>query len=188
MITKMRENINLLKESGKLSKRNIGVISGCAVIVIGVVFTLVYNFCIVNKYNKLGYINTSGKTIGQIAEENGITLEELLEEYGLPENMRADTEEAAAYYTISTGKIASMNGKTFEELKELYHWDDTITPETSWGVAQGEILLKYMYSSEKALDSFKEEYNLGDEVTGDTKYKEVRDIVAKSAPNQKQIG
>lgn len=188
MNTEIKENISSIKLTDRFSKKNKAVICAAGAAILILACTLIYNFCIVNKYNKLGYINTSGKTIGQIAQENGITLETLLEEYGLPKNMRADTEEAAAYYTISTAKIASMNGKTFEELKELYHWDDTITPDTSWGTAQGETLLKYMYSSENALNNFKKEYNLGDDVTGDTKYKEVRDIVAMRSPNEKQIG
>lgn len=186
MVTKIK--LSSLKGNVKSSKKNMAAVCIIGVVILAVIFAVVYNFFIINRYNRLGYINTSGKTIGQIAEENGITLEELLSEYGLPENMRADTEEAAAYYTISVEKIASMSGKTFEELKELYHWDDNITPETSWGVAQGEILLKYMYSSEKALNSFKEEYNLGDDVTGETKYKAVRDAVAMSSPNEKLIG
>ena len=97
--------------------------------------------------------------------------------------MRADTEEAAAYYSIPTWKIAEMSGKSFEDFKKLYGWSDDILPDTPWGYAQDETLLKYMYSSEKALESFKEQYDLGDEVTGETKYKVVRDIVAESNPD-----
>lgn len=151
-----------------------------AIIIIG---AFILKYFSVNKYNQMGYINTSGKTIGELANEQGISLKKFLEKYELPKNMRADTEEAAAYYSIPTWKIAEMSGKSFEDFKKLYGWNDDILPDTPWGHAQDETLLKYMYSSEKALESFKEQYDLGDEVTGETKYKVVRDIVAENNPD-----
>ena len=154
-----------------------------SIVLVVIVCTVIIRCFSVNKYNELGYANTSGKTIGQIAEEQGISVKKFLEKYALPKNMRADTEEAAAYYSIPTWKIAEMSGKSFEEFKTLYGWNDEIKPDTPWGQAQDETLLKYMYASENALNGFKEQYALGDEITGDTKYKVVRDIVTKNNPD-----
>ncbi len=172
----------LEKQSGLKKKKEKAAAVFAAIIIIAAACLLLKMFG-ENKYNKLGYINPSGKTIGQIADEQGITLKELREKYELPGDMRADTEEAAAYYSIPTGKIAELNGMSFENMKKAYGWDDSINADTPWGKAQDETLLKYMYSSEKALQSFKNQYELGDEITGETKYKQVRDIVAEKNPD-----
>jgi len=149
-------------------------------VVIGGIFLIFFSG---NKYNDMGIINPSGKTIAQIADERGITVAELKEKYDLPKDMRSDTEEAAAYYFIPTEKMAQISGSTFEEFKALFGWSDEIKPDTPWGEAQDETQLKYMYQSEKALESFRRQYGLGEEITGETKYKEVRDKVSAENPD-----
>lgn len=163
----------------KLNKKLIAAVVITAV-VIGTIFIVFFSG---NKYNEMGIINPSGKTISQVAQESGITLDELKEKYGLPKNMPSDTEEAAAYYFIPTEKMAQISGSTFDEFKEIFGWGDEIKPDTPWGEAQDETQLKYMYQSEKALESFRRQYDLGDEITGETKYKEVRDKVSAENPD-----
>lgn len=169
-------NITIEKTSKKLKKR---LIIATTVFFAIIIFIMFFSG---NKYNKDGIINPSGRTISDIASERGISVAQLKEEYSLPKDMRADTLEAAAYYNIPTEKMAEMNSMTFEEFAEMFGWGDGIKPDTPWGEAQGETLLRYMYRSEKALDSFKKQYNLGDDVTGETKYKEVRDRVSAETP------
>ena len=185
-------NNNVRKTSVQRSRENKFFNSRTALplgvtIFIIIICLIMFKLFSVNEYNDLGYINTSGKTIGQIAKDQGITLERLLEKYELPKNMRSDTHEAAAYYSIPTWKIAEMSGRTIEQIKKLYGWSDEITPDTPWGIAQDETLLKYMYASEKALDSFRKQYGLGKDITGDTKYKVVRDIVTNKNPDMGKL-
>lgn len=127
---------------------------------------------IVNEYNSQ-YIDVSGKTIAEVAADAGQSLEDFLAEYGLPTDMPADTSESAAYYMISTFKMAQMYGMDFETLKSTMQWDDSITRETPWGIAEGETALS-VYIGDQNLEEFKEYYGLDDSITADTKYKEVR--------------
>ncbi len=154
-------------------------------------------------YNYLGYINVSGNTVADIAEMQGISLDEFLTAYSLPADMPATTDESAAYYSIPTGVMAQMYGMDFESFKIVLELPDTIseislrhkiidlvsdkfnltteiTEDTPWGIAEGELTLSAYVGDEDAIASFKEEYNLGDDVTADTKWKDVRGIVDKA--------
>lgn len=156
-----------------------------AVVVIAlIVLGIVFGPQIFNKYNKEGYIDVSGRTIADVAESSGMELADFLEEYGLPADMPANTSESAAYYTIPCSKMAEMYGMDFETLKSTLEFPDTITEDTTWGEAEGEVRLS-VYVGEDNLDSFKEQYNLGDEVTGDTQWKEIRNTVDEYARQQR---
>ena len=145
-----------------------------AVIIIAAVATSMMNF---NKYNKLGYVDISGKTVQDIADAQGITLAEFLEAYSLPADMPGDTTEANAYYSIPTGVIAEMNGLDFATLKSMLKFQDDVTEETPWGIAEGGILLADYIGGADKVDAFKEQYGLGDEVTAETPWGEIRNTV-----------
>lgn len=154
-----------------------------------------------NKYNNLGYANPSGKTIEEISDELGISLEEFLETYNLPEDMPGDTEEMAAYYTMPVKVFAQMYGIDFATLKEAYSIPDETTPDipktlgdkivslfggnkktetidenTAWGKVMDEMTLA-TYVGEEQLEQFKEFYGITADITGETRYKEVRRAV-----------
>lgn len=132
------------------------------------------------------YINVSGRTIGEVAEQAGYTdFNEFLTEYGLPSDLSADTTESDAYYTIPTGKIAEMYGMELDELKETLGLGDNVTYDTTWGEAESQSPLRF-YIGEEYLDAFKAEYGLGDEVTADTLWGEVRNIVDQKALDDNQ--
>lgn len=154
----------------------IGVVIAVAAAVIVIAAAIITSMMETNKYNKLGYIDISGKTVQDIIDAQGMELSEFLEMYSLPADMPADTTESAAYYTIPTKKIAEMYGMDFDTLKTSLNIPDTVTEDTTWGEAEGEIALAD-YVGEDNLASFKEQYGLGDEVTGETKWKEIRTIV-----------
>ncbi len=162
----------------KKSKAPIVAIIVAAVIVVALcVLTFMGKFpAIYNKYNHMGYVNITGRTIGDIAKDNGMELAELLEQYGLPADMPANTQESAAYYSMPAKTVAQMYGMDFSGLKELLGLGDEITEDTPWGIAEGEVTLE-KYIGADSLDTFKEQYGLGDEVTLETKWKEVRNIV-----------
>lgn len=145
----------------------------------------VYKYMTRNPYNELGYINVSGRTIGEMAEQAGTTLDEFLAEYSLPADMPADTEESAAYYSIPTRKIAEMYGMEVADLKEVLGLGDDVTEETPWGEAEGKAPLG-KYIGEDYLEQFKQEYDLGDDVTADTLWGEVRNIVDKKTLEQQK--
>ena len=160
------------KKKGSKAGAIIAVIVAIIVIAAAVV-TSTMDF---NKYNKLGYVDISGKTIGELATEQGISLEEFLATYSLPEDMPENTTEAAAYYSIPVGKIAEMYGMDLAAMKEQLKLGDDVVAETPWGVAEGEVLVVDYIGAEN-IDAFKEQYGFGDEVNDQTKWKEIRNIV-----------
>lgn len=153
------------------------------VIVALAVATSMMNF---NKYNKMGYVDISGKTIQDIADAQGITLAEFLESYKLPADMPGDTTESAAYYTIPAGVVAEMNGLDFATLKSMLKLPEGVTEETPWGEAEGGILLADYIGGEDKVAAFKEQYGFGDEVTGQTPWGELRNTVDLKTLEQKK--
>jgi len=162
-------------EKGK-KKTVIAIIAAIVVIgaLVGVGFAT--NLLPWNKYNHKGYVNITGRTMADVAEEAGMEYEELLKEYGLPEDMPKNTQESAAYYAMPVKAIAQMYGMDFATLKEMLGFGDDVTEDTEWGLAEGEVTVG-KYVGEENFEEFKSEYGFGDEVTLETKWKEVRKAV-----------
>ncbi len=153
-----------------------------------------------NKYNDMGYPAISGMTIEDISEQMGIGVSEFLTMYNLPADMPADTSQEAAFYSIPLSTFAEMQGidietlktelnipqettviepKTFmEKIKRIFNpvKPEPITDDTPWGVVLDEITLG-SYVGEENLEDFKSFYDLSDDITVDTKYKEVKDAI-----------
>lgn len=138
-----------------------------------------------NKYNKLGYVDISGRTVQDLLDAQGMELEEFLTMYELPADMPADTTEAAAYYCIPVKKIAEMYGMDFATMKETLKIPETVTENTPWGEAEGEIALADYVGAEN-IESFKSQYGLGDEITAETKWKEIRNTVDNVQKEQRE--
>lgn len=162
----------------------VGVVIAAVVIVIAGILIYMFSGNLFNKYNRMGYIDTSGRTIEQIADETGYELADFLATYNLPSDMPGNTYESVAYYNIPCSKIAEMYGMDFAMLKETLKFGDDITEETPWGVAEGETTVG-AYIGDENLETFKEEYGLGEEVTAETKWKEVRNIVDQKAKDDR---
>lgn len=169
-----------IEAAPQAKKPKTGLIVGIAIaiVVIAAVVVLAFGFGnnLFNKYNRMGYVDVSGRTIAEIADQSGYELADFLAVYGLPADMPGSTSESAAYYNIPCSKIAEMYGMDFATLKEMLQWGDDITEDTTWGVAEGETTIA-AYVGEENIESFKEQYGFGDEVTGETQWKEVRNII-----------
>ena len=170
-----------LVETGEKAKKKapVAIIIGAVVIILVLVIAVLckqYSGKIFNKYNRQGYVNTSGKTISEVADKMGMSVEDFLKKYDLPEDMPGNTEETAAYYTMPTSKIAEQYGTDFDTLKKELELGDDITPETKWGDAEATIKVGTYVGAEN-LGRFKEYYGLGDNVTADTKWGEIRNQV-----------
>lgn len=164
-------------EAPKSNKTAAIVIGAAAAVIIAAVLIFLYAagyFGIwFNKYNR-GYIDTTGRTIEEVAEQSGMKLDEFLETYSLPKNMPKNTYESAAFYTMPVSKVAEVYGITFEDMKEQLQLADTVTENDKWGDVEGEVSLGVYLGSEDYVEEFKEYYGLGEEVTADTKWKEIR--------------
>lgn len=174
---------SLIEDDGSVKPKKIKIIIAIlvalavAVIVLAIIFLPKLFFK--NKYEK--YIDVTGRTIGQIAKEQGYDdFKEFLDKWKLPADMPENTSEASAYNAIPFGVIIEMNMyedmETVEDAKKLLELPDWVTEDTPWGEATGEAPLG-AYIGKKNLDSFKSAYGLGNDVTDDTLYKEIRDRV-----------
>lgn len=191
----------------ELPKKKSGVVLGVVIAIVAALLVGAGAMCLVVRnapYNYLGYINVSGRTVGDVAAEQGMEASEFLKNFNLPEDMPSSTIEEAAYYTLPAKTFAAMYGMDFETLKMLFKIPDTvsevplrwkivdllsdkfnipeqITEDTPWGIVEGEITVGE-YVGEEMFEDFKEEYGFGDEITLETKWRNVRrqvDLVNK---------
>lgn len=182
--------VSAVESSVESSKKDMGkkiaAIAAAAVIVAAVVvLAVVKGPSLFNKYNRMGYVDTSGRTIGEVADAAGMDLADFLEQYELPKNMPANTSESAAYYMIPTKVIAEMYSMDFETLKSEFGFPEEVSEDTPWGEAEGQIPLG-KYVGEENLEMFKTEYELGDDVTAETLWKDVRNIVDTKAKEERE--
>lgn len=135
-----------------------------------------------NIYNETDYINTSNRTLQDVANEKEITVEEFKKLYSLPEDMPANTNEAAAFYSLTVENAAKMYGIPVDDmltqLKEVSVGDIEITKDTQYGEAHGSITIKN-HIDDLSFEDFKKAYNLGENVTENTTIREVRTQITK---------
>lgn len=173
--------------SGKLA-----AIVGGFIAVILVVVAILWYFGIINPYER-GYVDISGVTLEELANQEGYSLKEYKKTYGLPFLMPKSTNENAVRNNAKLGATVAQSGMKFEDFKEYYGWGDNITEESTVGEALGETKLSVIIgagemdeeSAQEVLASFKEYYGLGDDITSDTLYKDVREILDRKARDQR---
>lgn len=158
------------------------------------------------KYNNLGYLNVSGKTLGDICKEENIEVNDFLEKYGLPKDMTKDTYYDVAVYMMPVIVRAEIEKTDFETMKEKFNIPDSIgiditsdklwdklkslffgpqyvrerievTEYIPWGLIYDELKLEDIYDGD--FEKLKYEYNFGNDITIHTKMKEVRPIMEK---------
>ena len=132
-----------------------------------------------------GYVDVTGRTVGEVAKERGLELAEYLAEYDLPSDMPELVSETEANYTIPAYRMAEMYGMSFEALKQTFELPDSVTEDMTWGEAIGEATIG-AYAGEGNIESFKKLYNLDNSVTEATKYKEVREQVDTVKKQQRE--
>lgn len=167
-------------EKTKTSKGALIAVIAAAVLVVAliVVGLVVYGPSLFNKYNRMGYIDTSGRTVEEVAEAMNMEYSEFLEMYGLPEDMPKNTTESAAYNNIPISNMAKTYGMSTEDFKGILQLGDDVTDDTTWGEAINKATLG-AYVGEEYLPEFKEYYGLGDDVTVDTLWGDIRQTVEK---------
>lgn len=170
-------SVTVTAPAKKVNKGAVIAVIVAAVLVIAlVVLGILFAPKVFNKYNRMGYVDISGRTVGEVAEEANMDLDEFLEQYGLPADMPSNTTEAAAYNNIPCSNMAATYGMDFATMKELLKFPDEVTEDTPWGEALSMVTLGN-YIGEDNLEDFKQQYGLGDEVNKDTLWGDVRQTV-----------
>lgn len=116
------------------------------------------------------------ETINEAAANEGISISEYLEKYGLPEDLSGSTSVAEAYELMTIENMAKVSGLTVEEFRASNFIPESITNDTKWGEAVPELPFKAIVGEEQVAQ-FKSIYGLGDDITADTKWKEVEPVL-----------
>ena len=156
--------------------------------------------------NNLGYLNVSGLTVAGWCKENDMSFEKFIKDFCLPANITKDTYYDVAYYMMPVAVIAKSENTDFNTLKERYKIPDVIEVQvldddtyskikavfsgpqykkarievnenTPWGIIYDELLIENCI--EDSFEVFKAEYGFGNEITPQTKMKEVRPAMEK---------
>ena len=154
------------------------IIAWILVVLLAAVDIGYYMTNIYNKYNHMGYLDVNGYTIGEVVAGMGMEFDEFKDMYGLPKDMRKDTYMNAAQSLIPVSKMAELNGKDLDSLREMYNFSEEITENSTWGEAIDSMSLKD-YVGEDQFEEFKSKYELGDDITLDTKWGDIRKDIEK---------
>ena len=163
-------------------RKNIGAIIGGAVAAVIVLVAALWYFGVINPY-EIGYVDVSGVTLEDLADQSGYSLKEFKKINGLSWLMPKSTNENAVSNNIKVKTMIKNNrNMNFEDLKEYFEWGDNITENSTMGKARGETKLSIMLGikgmeedvANQTFAAFKKDYGFGDDVTLDTLYKDVR--------------
>ncbi len=175
----VQEKVAEILENIEKKKPNKSAIVAWVLVAALVVFDVLYFFTnIYNKYNHMGYYDVTGFTIGETVAGMGMEFEEFKELYGLPDDMRKDTNVNAAQSMVPISKMAELNGMDIETLKITYNFGEEIDETSTWGEAIDSMKL-IDYVGEEQFAEFKQMYGFGDEITLDTKWGDIRKKVEK---------
>lgn len=183
-------------------RKNIGAIIGGAVAAVVVLVAALWYFGVINPYEK-GYIDTTGETLEQLADKRGYTVNEFKKMYSLPWLMPKSTNANAVDNNIPVSYLieqqnkqsemyASMYGQeyvpiTIESFRAEMGLSEKITEKSPIGKVRGELNLRSLLNltnvdeetAKQEFDKYKKENGLGEDVTLDTLYKDVRVAIDK---------
>ncbi len=166
-------------KNGTVAK--IAAIAGGAVVLALIVFFALLNLGIVNPY-EAGYVDITGETLEDMADQSGYSYKEYKKRFELPFFMPKSTNVNAAGNYVTMSAYSKISGMTIDEIKEQNGFGDDVTEKTTIGEASGNLKLSTLLglddvdeeTAKSTFEGFKEFYELGDEVTLDTLYKDIR--------------
>lgn len=173
-VADLRMENEALKKTNKTLK---GILTAIVAVVVAVALvfggTKLYK-TVYNSYNHMGYYNTSGLSLADVAELNDMTVEEVIDMLGIPEDVKPDTYYDVLEFLIPVSHMAEMYGIDVETMKEAFGFGEEITGSSTWGEALDTMTLLNYWGSEERVEEFKAEYGFGDEVTSETLWGEIR--------------
>lgn len=142
-----------------------------------------------DKYNPMGYPVIEGKTFGDAANVYNCSYKKFLADNNFPSDIPKNTPIFVAEYYMRVKDVAEKNYSTdYETFKSELGIPESATLEngktikinenTMWYIVKDELPLSSIVKERDFLE-YKAYYGLGDEVTTDTLYKEVRPQIEK---------
>ncbi len=175
-------------EEEEIKKTSKGVIAAVAAVVVALVAIAVlasnYFGLFGDKYSKM-YVDVTGTTAGEVANQLGMEFEDFVEYYNLPDDVTVNSHEYAIINVMPAGTyIEKVLGTNFETAHEFFDWDDSITEDTPIGEAWNKTPLTKYYG-EAYIEEVKTMYGLGEDVTGETLYGDVRKQIEQAMLEQR---
>lgn len=116
-------------------------------------------------------------TVGYLAEQAGLTIDEYLEQYGLS-GLSKNTTEQEMLKQMTMENYASYAGTTLEEIKTNYVLDADVDASMTYGDFEKTLKVKNIFGgSEETFNQMKEVYGLDDSITMDSAWTDVEPIL-----------
>ncbi len=143
-----------------------------------------------NKYNEEPVYNMTNATMDEVAESMGTGFEDIKADFGLPEDMAADTNETIAFGYLSLKNMAKMYGEDetqfIADVVSLTDGSMEITPDSLWKDVEGHFLLKN-YIADMTMEDFKAQYLPDVEVNETTLYGDVKYDVGRAMMEEAKV-
>ena len=116
------------------------------------------------------------QTVQTMADARGLSVEEFVLEYGLPEGTTGETAMSDLYPNMTVRYYAKLNDQTPEELLAEMGIAETGNADMTMNDATNMMPAVNYFGGEEALNQMKEMYGIGDEVQPDTPMSEANPI------------
>lgn len=138
-----------------------------------------------NLFDKAVSEGTAPQTVKTLARSAGMSVQEFLEENGITDGSVDGNTEASEFYNhMTVDRYAAYNGMALEDFLADCGLTGKVTETTTWADAQLLIPLGTYIGVDPTVEGYEEQfnifktmYNLGDDVTVDTPWGEVKDTV-----------
>ncbi len=135
------------------------------------------------------YTKNAEATLLELAESQGLTVDEFKVQYDLPDQLKRNTPVSEVEAAIPFYKMAELNGVATEELKAELGLPADLADDTAWGDAYGQVTLQRIADLNGiALSEFLAAYGLPPETTPDTPWSAVSEQIEAFIADQAVAG
>ena len=167
------------KSRGSADKMMNVIIAIVIIAVLGLAGYAVYDKLSANILNEAIANGEKEATVGYLAEQSGMSVEDYLAQYGISGlDKNATEEEMTDAMTVET--YLSYIGAEMEDLTTQYHLSEAPALDANWGEIRKGFTMRNIVGDDDGFAQFKEIYGLDDSVTIDTPLTEAEPIIEES--------
>lgn len=118
-------------------------------------------------------------TVGYLAEQAGMSIEDYLAQYGVSGLGKNATEQEMTDM-MTVDNYVKYAGTTIEDLQTQYHLSEAPAGDSNWGDLRKSFTVRNMVGDEDSFAQFKEIYGLDDSITLDTLWTDAEPVIQES--------
>lgn len=118
-------------------------------------------------------------TVGYLAEQAGMSIEDYLAQYGVSGLGKNATEQEMTDM-MTVDNYVKYAGTTIEDLQTQYHLSEAPAGDSNWGDLRKSFTVRNMVGDEDSFAQFKEMYGLDDSITLDTLWTDAEPVIQES--------